>query len=100
MPTLTLEQTIPWKSAVIGLPDDVEKKVRLETDHENMCRYDGETREDLSNYKLVQINIKELYDAACQIYSKEHIAHYTLPWSYGSDHFRYSPEACIRNRYF
>ena len=53
-----LFQIVPRESAVLGLPGDVKNQVCLEADDSNMSRFDGVTKDELDNYKLIQANIK------------------------------------------
>lgn len=48
------------------MPGDRENVVKLNADHSGVCKF-GSTLEDQDNFKLVQCNIKDLYENALKI---------------------------------
>ncbi len=58
-----MDQIVPKKSAVFGLPGDRENIVRLDASHSDMCRFD-QSRQDQDNFKLVWNNVEDLYKEA------------------------------------
>jgi len=55
---------VPKKSAVFGLPGDLENQVGIDTGHSDMCRFDRNNSKDMDNFDFVQGNIQELYNMA------------------------------------
>lgn len=51
------------KSATIGLPGNRENVVKLNADHSTVCKF-GSSQDDEDNFKVVQMNIVDLYDKA------------------------------------
>ena len=48
------------------MPGDHENVVKLNADHSGVCKF-GSTLEDQDNFKLVRVNIKDLYKNALKI---------------------------------
>jgi hypothetical protein len=61
-----IEQIVPKKSAVFGLPGDLENQVGIDAGHSDMCRFDRNNSKDMDNFEFVQGNIQELYDIAME----------------------------------
>lgn len=56
-------KTVPRESSRFGLPGDRENIVKLNADHNNICRF-GDSELDQDNLELVHSNIKDLYKQA------------------------------------
>ncbi|KAH7317217.1 hypothetical protein BKA65DRAFT_111198 [Rhexocercosporidium sp. MPI-PUGE-AT-0058] len=61
-----LDNIVPAESARFGMPGDHENVVKLNADHNGVCKF-GPTLEDQDNFKLVRGNIKDLYKNALKI---------------------------------
>lgn len=59
----TPTQIVPKESSRFGLPGDRENIVKLNADHNGICRF-GDTELDQDNFELVQSNVKDLYEQA------------------------------------
>ncbi|KAI1317289.1 hypothetical protein F5Y16DRAFT_153371 [Xylariaceae sp. FL0255] len=59
------DSVVPMESARLGLPGDRENVVKLDADHSGVCKF-GSSRIDQDNYKLVWMNVKDIYKKALQ----------------------------------
>lgn len=59
-------QVVPMYSARLGLPGDRENIVKLNADHEGVCKF-GTSQTDQDNFELVQSNISDIYKSALKI---------------------------------
>jgi hypothetical protein len=50
-------QIVPFESAVLNLPGERETQLRINADHENMCRFDTSLESDRDNYRKVERNL-------------------------------------------
>lgn len=55
---------VPRGSAVIGLPGNRENVVQLDALHDDMCRFNPDSKQDRENYFKVEGNVKELCEYA------------------------------------
>jgi len=56
-------QVVPRESARFGIPGDRENVVKLNADHSGICKF-GSTVAEQDNFKLVKVNIKDIYKNA------------------------------------
>lgn len=56
---------VPKESSRFGLPGTRENIVKLDADHNGVCRFDTKTsEEDEDNYNKVRANVEDLYENA------------------------------------